>query len=218
MRFLFRLFLLFVVVVALGWLFRAPILERLALVAGASARHTGSDTQGASGTAERTARERLSDLDFSVDSIARELKASGRVVRRKVAEAGRQLEESTRDARTTATLKARFALDPELKAREIDIHTQDGRVTLNGRVNSHEEVARAIRMAVEEDDVLEVTSTLQVSASGATAERPSGVEVAPRPSATPVPALSSSWHAGCLCQSRRRPPPRGGHRGAAEEA
>jgi len=187
MRFLFRLFLLLVVVVALVWVFRAPIMDRLGLVAGTSARPTGSEARGASGTVERTTRERLSDLDFSVDSIARELKATGRVVRRKVAEAGRQLEESTRDSRTTARLKARFALDPELKAREIDIHTEDGRVTLNGRVDSHEEVARAIRMAVEEDDVLEVTSTLQVSASGATAERPSGVEVAPQPSATPVP-------------------------------
>ena len=87
-------------------------------------------------------------------------------MRRKVAAAGRQLEEGTRDARTMAKLKARFALDPELKAREIDIDTDDGRVTLKGRVDSHEEVARAIRMAVEEDDVLEVTSTLQVRAVG----------------------------------------------------
>jgi len=189
MRFLFRLFLLFVVVIALVWVFRAPIMDRLGLVAGTSARPTGSETGGASGTAERTARGRLSDLDFSVDSIARELKATGRVVRRKVTEAGRQLEESTRDARTTARLKARFALDPELKAREIDIHTEDGRVTLNGRVDSHEELARAIRMAVEEDDVLEVTSTLQVSASGAATEHPSGIEVAPQPTptVTPVP-------------------------------
>jgi hypothetical protein len=187
MRFLFRLFLLLVVVVALVWAFRAPILDRLGLVAGASARHAGSEAPGASGTAERTTRERLSDLDFSVDGIARELKATGRVVRRKVAEAGSQLEESTRDARTTAKLKARFALDPVLKAREIDIHTQDGRVSLEGRVDSHEELARAIRMAVEEDDVLEVTSTLQVSASGAAAEHPSGVEAAPQPTARPVP-------------------------------
>jgi len=125
MRFLFRLFLLFVVVIALVWVFRARILDRLGLVA--SARPTGSEEREAPGTAERTARERLSDLDFSVESIARELKATGRVVRRKVAEAGRQLEESTRDARTTAKLKARFALDPELKARQIDIHTEDGR-------------------------------------------------------------------------------------------
>jgi osmotically-inducible protein OsmY len=166
MRFIFRLFLLFVIVIALVWVFRAPILDRLGLVAGTSARRTGSDTRGASGTGERTARGDLSDLDFSVESIAQELRATGRVVRRKVAEAGRRLEESTRDARTTATLKARFALDPELKAREIEIGTTDGRVTLNGVVGSHEEVARAIRMAVEEDDVLEVTSTLQVSASG----------------------------------------------------
>jgi BON domain len=191
MRFLFRLFLLFVLVVAVVWVFRAPILDRLGLVA--AARQTGNETRGGSATAERTARGRLSDLDLSVESIAQELRATGRVVRRKVAEVGRQLEESTRDARTTARLKARFALDPELKAREIEIGTEDGRVTLKGRVESHEEVARAIRMAVEEDDVLEVTSTLQVGASGAAAERLSGVEVAPQPirraqsTATPVP-------------------------------
>jgi hypothetical protein len=180
MRFLFRLFLLCVLVIALVWVFRTPILDRLGLVAGAS-RHTGSEAREASGKAEPTTRERLSDLDLSVDSIARELKATGRVVRRKVAEAGRQLEESTRDARTTGKLKARFALDPVLKAREIEIDTEDGRVSLKGRVDSHEEVARAIRMAVEEDDVLEVTSTLQVSARGTTVERASGVEVAAQP-------------------------------------
>jgi hypothetical protein len=188
MRFFFRLFLLFVLVIALVWVFRQPILDRLGLVAGTSTRQTGSDTREASGRAERARRGEPSDLDLSVERIAQELRATGRVVRRKVAAAGRQLEESTRDARTTAKLKARFALDPELKTREIDIDTDDGRVTLKGRVDSHEEVARAIRMAVEEDDVLEVISTLQVSASGATAD-----EVAPQPirraqpTATPRP-------------------------------
>jgi BON domain len=146
MRFLFRLFVLFVFVIGLVWVFRVPILNRLEPLAG---RHT----------------DRLSGLDFSIDGIAQELRATGRVVRRKAAAAGRELEEGTRDARTTAKLKARFALDPELKAREIDIDTQDGRVTLRGRVDSHEQVARAIRMAVEEDDVLEVTSILQVNAA-----------------------------------------------------
>jgi hypothetical protein len=62
---------------------------------------------------------------------------------------------------------------------------------LKGRVDSHEEVARAIRMAVEEDDVLEVISTLQVRAGGATAEHPSDVEGASQPArhaiATPLP-------------------------------
>jgi osmotically-inducible protein OsmY len=121
------------------------------------------------------------------------LRATGRVVRRKVSEAGRQLEESTRDARTTARLQGRFALDPELKGREIEVDTNDGRVTLKGRVDSHEELARAIRMAVEEDDVLEVTSTLQVSVSGTAAEHLSAVDVAPPPTrraqstATPGP-------------------------------
>jgi hypothetical protein len=193
MRSLLRLFLLFSVVMALVWVFRAPIQDRLGLVAGTPAGHTGSEARGGSGAAERTAGTRLADLDFSVETITRELRATGRVVRRKVAEAGRQLEESTRDARTTAKLKARFALDPELKTREIHIDTKDGLVTLKGLVDSHEEVARAIRMAVEEDDVLEVTSTLQVSAGGAAAERLSGVALEPQPirraqaTATPVP-------------------------------
>lgn len=164
MRFLFRLFLLLLIVIALAWVFRAPILDRLGLVAGRSARQTGSETRGASPTAEPSARGQLSDLDLSVEKIAQELKATGRVVRRKAVEAGRQLEESTRDGRTTARLKARFTLDPELKTHEIEVHTDNGRVSLTGRVDSPEQVARAVRMAVEEDDVLEVTSTLQVNA------------------------------------------------------
>jgi hypothetical protein len=172
MRFFFRLFLLFVVVIALVWVFREPILHRLDLVAG---------------TEERTSPGQPSDLDLSVEKIAQELRATGRVVRRKVVAAGRQLEETTRDARTTAKLKARFALDPELKTREIDIDTDDGRVTLNGRVGSHEEVARAIRMAVEEDDVLEVISTLQVSTSGAAAERVPDQTGPPPIQSTPTP-------------------------------
>jgi osmotically-inducible protein OsmY len=160
MRFVFRLFLVFVVVIALVWVFRTPVLTRLGLESVASSWQAGSQ---APGPAEATARGKLADLDFSVEKVAHELKTTGRVVRRKVVEAGRQLEEGTRDARTTARLKARFALDPELKTREIDVSTDDGRVTLKGRVFSSEEVARAVRMAVEEDDVLEVTSTLQVT-------------------------------------------------------
>ena len=63
-------------------------------------------------------------------------------------------------------------------------------MTLTGRVDTHEQVARAVRMAVEEDNVLEVTSTLQVSSSGA---QVSGVEETPQPirraqsTATPLP-------------------------------
>jgi hyperosmotically inducible protein len=161
MRFVFRLFLLLVLVVAVVWVFRAPILEKLGTVS-ASASQAGGETRSTPAT-ERAAPGQRSDVDLSVESIAQELKATGRVVRRKAAEAGRELEESSRDARTTAKLKARFALDPVLKAREIEVHTDNGLVTLQGRVGTPEEVARAIRMAVEEDDVREVTSTLQVN-------------------------------------------------------
>ena len=43
MRFLFRLFLLFVLVIALVWVFREPLLHRLGLAT--SAGQTGSETR-----------------------------------------------------------------------------------------------------------------------------------------------------------------------------
>ncbi len=154
MRFLFRLFLLFVLVVILVWVFRDPLLERL-----------GGNARAAASRVERSGRHTLSGVDLDPDRIAAELKRTGRVVRRKAEVAVDKLDLATRDTRTSAKLKARYALDPELKDSAIDVDTKDGRVTLSGRADSPEQVAHAIRMALQDDNVSEVTSTLQVTAS-----------------------------------------------------
>lgn len=166
MRFLFRLLLLVLVAIAVVWFLREPVLDRFG-------RDTRASAREAAGEAGRRAREGLSDLDLSTERIKEELSRTGRVVRRKADQAMRSIEEGTRDTRTTAKIEARYALDPELKAREIDVETRDGRVTLRGRVGTPEDVARAIRMAMEEETVSEVTSDLQVvtgTARGAEAE------------------------------------------------
>jgi osmotically-inducible protein OsmY len=113
----------------------------------------------------REAKEALSDLD--VNAIREELKSTGQVVRRKAEIAGRKVAEATEDGRTTAAIKAKIALDPELSALEISVDTTDGRVTLAGRVDDPEDVARAIRIALEQENVYEVVSTLQVHARAA---------------------------------------------------
>src|SRR5215468_7470958 len=69
-------------------------------------------------TAVRDTKEALKDLDRKLDvgEIREELKKTGRVVRRKVLVAAHRVAEATEDARTTAAIKARYALDPELSA------------------------------------------------------------------------------------------------------
>jgi len=104
----------------------------------------------------------VSDIDLK--AIADELKQTGRVIRRKAGQAARKIEDATEDGRTTAAIKARLALDPTLSALDISVDTTDGRVTLAGKVSSPEDVARAMQIALEQENVTEVVSTLQVSA------------------------------------------------------
>ena len=102
----------------------------------------------------------VSDLD--VKAIARELKETGRVVRRRVGQAAQKVADATADSRTTAAIKAKLVLDPSLSPLDVSVDTTDGRVTLAGRVDSPADIARAIEIAFEQDEVYEVISTLQV--------------------------------------------------------
>ena len=102
------------------------------------------------------------DLALDPDSIRDELNRTGRIVRRKATTAVRVVAEATEDVRTTATIKARLALDPQLSALDIGVSTADGRVTLSGWVESPEHLARLVRLALEHDGVEEVISTVRV--------------------------------------------------------
>jgi hypothetical protein len=100
--------------------------------------------------------------DLDVATLTDELKRTGQVVRRKTESAALKLGEATADARTTAAIKGKLALESGLSALDIGVDTADGRVTLSGRVESPDQLARAIRLALDENNVREVVSTLQV--------------------------------------------------------
>ena len=151
MRTLFRLFLLVVVVLGALWLFQHR---------GRDLTQVGREARAEAGKAVRETGKALSDVD--VDKIVQELKQTGRVVRRKTAATAQKVAEATQDARTTATIKTKIALDPRLSVLDISVDTTDGRVTLAGRVDAPEDVARAVHLAMEPDEVVEVVSTLQV--------------------------------------------------------
>jgi hypothetical protein len=148
MRFLMRLVV--VVVVGILWVVRGGTLQE-----------AGRDARKEVGAAADKARDAIADAD--VEAIKDELNRTGRVVRRKASVAALAVADATRDARTTAAIKTRLALDARLSPLDISVDTTNGLVTLAGRADSPEAVARALQVALEQDGVSEVVSTLQVS-------------------------------------------------------
>jgi hyperosmotically inducible protein len=159
MRTLLRLMVLVVLVLAAVWLVRN-------MGQGPERVNAEGALKGAAAKVEKA----VSDID--IKSIAEELKQTGRVIRRKAGQAARKIEDATEDGRTTAAIKARLAVDPTLSALDISVDTTDGRVTLAGKVSSPEDVARAMQIALEQENVSEVVSTLQVSALREGADAP----------------------------------------------
>lgn len=107
------------------------------------------------------AKNALGDVDLR--AIESELRETGRVVRRRSGQTVRAVADATEDVRTTTAIKTQFALDPGLSALDIGVDTNDGLVTLSGRVDSAADLARAIDIAMSHANVRQVVSTLQIS-------------------------------------------------------
>lgn len=71
------------------------------------------------------------------------------------------------DAWLTAKIQAKYFMDDEVKARNIDVDTQDGVVTLKGSVVSESERRQAVALARNTDGVQSVNDQLQVQAEAA---------------------------------------------------
>jgi hyperosmotically inducible protein len=100
--------------------------------------------------------------EIRVEDVKEELARTGVVVRDKARKAGEAIADAAADARVTAAIKARLLKEPGLSALSVHVETTDGLVTLSGTVNSHEQVARAVKVALETEGVKKVVSTLQV--------------------------------------------------------
>lgn len=118
--------------------------------------------QGA-GRVKSNITEKISEI--RVEDVKQELARTGTVIREKARQAGTAIADATSDARITATIKAKYLKEPGLSSMKLHVETTDGLVTLSGVVSSHEEIARAVKLALETDGVTKVVSTLQVKAS-----------------------------------------------------
>jgi osmotically-inducible protein OsmY len=102
--------------------------------------------------------------ELSADGIKEEMARTSVVVRDKARAVGQSIAEVAANARITAALKAKLLAEPGLSALAINVDTTDGVVTVSGKVASHDQVARVVKLALETDGVHKVISTLQVSA------------------------------------------------------
>jgi hyperosmotically inducible periplasmic protein len=80
----------------------------------------------------------------------------------KAAVATEKVKETVGEARLTAKIKAKMALDDHVKARQIDVTTNGSTVTLSGTVGSDGEHDRAIRLARETDGITQVIDHLRI--------------------------------------------------------
>ncbi len=116
-------------------------------------------SEGADAVKEKW-NDNVGELD--TDRIKDELAKTGKVIRKKAKQAGAAISDAAADARITAEIKGKLAVEPGLSALKISVDTTDGVVTLAGTVSSHEAIQKAMNLALAVDGVAQVISTLQV--------------------------------------------------------
>jgi len=119
--------------------------------------HVVTNAQKVAGTIRDTI------TDWSVDDIREEMARSSMVVREKATAAGQTIAGAAANARVTAAIKTKLIAEPGLPALNINVDTTDGLVTLSGKIGSHEQIAKAVKLALETEGVHKVISTLQVT-------------------------------------------------------
>jgi hyperosmotically inducible protein len=95
-----------------------------------------------------------------VDSAkAREI---GAQVKDRTSDAAQQTRRAITESGLTAKIKAKMALDDRVKARDLNVDTSGGVVTVSGTVHSDAERQRALQLARETDGITKVVDRIQV--------------------------------------------------------
>lgn len=141
LRLLARLFVVFVILVAIGAFF------------------LGYRWSGVEVDAERPVATAGREPAVSTER-ARE---TGAEIGEKVAVGADRAQRAVADASLTSKIKAKMALDDTIEAFEIDVDTDGGAVTLSGTVDSETQRARALQLARETDGVTTVVDRLRVA-------------------------------------------------------
>lgn len=124
-------------------------------------------------------------VDQNVDRANQSMKSTGEQIKEGANQAGAAIErgaekvgtqietkvvpaakEALSNADVTTRVKGRLARDPAINALFVDVDTNDGQVTLSGKVALPEQKIEAEKVARETDGVRQVVNKLQVTGLG----------------------------------------------------
>ena len=135
----------------------------------ADARQAGAEIKADAQKAGETIRDKAQEITASAETKAN---AANEKMKDKASElkadAGNMVDKAkvaVADGTITASIKAEFAKDPVLKARDINVDTEQGRVSLRGTAPSAEAKAKATQLANSVSGVVSVSNQLTVSNS-----------------------------------------------------
>jgi osmotically-inducible protein OsmY len=93
---------------------------------------------------------------------AERAKRAGQEIANKAAEAGSEAKDALEDGALTAKIKAKMTLDDSVKARDLNVDTVAGVVTVTGKVHSSAERERALALARETNGVRQVVDRITI--------------------------------------------------------
>jgi len=105
---------------------------------------------------------RAKATDLAVAAAKREAAEVASGVAEKAGDAADKLGDTMTDARLTAKIKSKMALDDHVKARDINVDTEGSVATLTGVVASKEERRRAVQLAGDTEGIARVVDKLEV--------------------------------------------------------
>jgi hyperosmotically inducible periplasmic protein len=96
------------------------------------------------------------------DRMTADASAAAQRAANKVESAGEKVAAKADDAATTAKVKARLMAEPGIDSLQIDVDTNNGRVTLTGEVDTPQNKARAKQLASSIEGVTGVVDRLSM--------------------------------------------------------
>jgi len=124
----------------------------------ASARPLADQALDTANSLKDSVAGKLAEWHLTGDDIKEDLAKAGQVVRSKARIAGDKIS----DARIVTVIKAKFVLDRDFSALDINVDCRDGEVTLRGTVASYALIGRAVALALDTEGVRTVVAKLTV--------------------------------------------------------
>lgn len=123
----------------------------------------GCDSRDDSRTPGQQVDAAIAKTEQKVDAAKAEIKREAEQAKQATGAATVAVATAVSDTATTAAIKARLATDKELKAVDISVETQGGRVALRGTAPSQPALERAVQIAGAVQGVMAVDNHLSVA-------------------------------------------------------